>query len=225
MSKIPPIEEIASEEMLAALPEDQRAVWQEMLDKRAEGKRMIAEALNSGDFHEAMILSGSDDRGPILARAGRELEGAALRKVVEDWWSVTEAWGGDPELRDGVMDAIHKAALDGPVIVPSEDAGRPQKPPEGRFKVYRGNLGEIPQGGSWSLERSVAEQFARMASGPRGQLVLGMSGPGPAAIWQGWVDSADVLGFFDDRREAEIVTDHVYGIQKIAELVPVEEAS
>ena len=51
-----------------------------------------------------------------------------------------------------------------------------------------------------------------------------------ASIWRGWVDSDDVLGFFDDRGEQEIVTDHVYGVEKIAELViaklvPVEEAS
>jgi hypothetical protein len=192
------------------------------LDRRGERDRMLAEAANQGDWDKALMLCDSQERGPLLARAGRELEGDALRKVIADWWSTTEAWSGDPELREGVMDALRKAA---PVIVPSDDAERLQTPPDGRFKVYRGNLGETPQGGSWSLARETAEMFARMAGGIRGQLVLGMSGPGPASIWEGWVEAKDVLGFFDDRHEYEIVTDHVSDIQKIAELVPVEDPS
>lgn len=191
--------------------------WQEYLDGKAQKARLIAEAMNRGDWDEALMFCESEERGPILARAGRELEGDALRKVIEDWWSVTEAWGGNPELREGVMDALRKVA---PVIVPSENAQRLQTPPEGRFRVYRGNLGETPHGGSWSLARETAEFFARMASSPRGELVLGMSGPGPAAVWQGWVESKDVLGFFDDRGEYEIVTDVVTDVEKIAELVP-----
>jgi hypothetical protein len=219
---IPPIHETVTPEFLASLPDDERKHWEQAVENSRRRPLLIAEALNAGNWDGALVMSDSQERGPILARAGRELEGAALREVIEDWWSTTEAWGGDPELRDGVMDAIHKAALDGPVIVPSDDPGRLQKAPEGRFEVYRGNLGETPQGGSWTLDREVAERFARMASGPRGQIVLGMSGPGPGSIWRGWVEADDVLGFFDDRHEYEIVTDHVYGIEKIAELVNVE---
>lgn len=192
--------------------------WQEYLDHQANRARLIAEAANRGDWDEALLLCESEERGPILARAGEELDGDDLRKVLADWWSVTEAWGGNPEVREGVMNALRKVA---PVIVP----GRLQTPPEGWFRVYRGNLGETPSGGSWSLARETAEFFARMAAGPRGQIVLGMTGPGPAAVWQAWVHSKDVLGFFDDRSEYEIVTDVVTGVEKIAELVTVEDAS
>lgn len=191
-------------------------LWEKELERQNERARLIAEAANRGDFQEALILSDSQERPPIFARAGRELDGDALREIVTHWWSNVEAWGGNPELREGVMNALRKVA---PVIVPSDDPGRLQKPPEGRFKVYRGNLGELPSGGSWTLDKDVAIMFARMATGPRGQIVLGYPADGTGTVWSADVDSEDVLGFFDDRTEYEIVTDRVRNVEKVGELV------
>lgn len=190
--------------------------WEGFLEQQNERARLIAEKANEGDWTGALILCDSQERAPVLVRAMETLEGDDLRKLVAEWWSTTEAWSGVPELREGMMAGLRKAS---PVIVPSDDPGRHQEPPEGRFKVYRGNLGETPQGGSWSLDREIAENFARMATGPRGQIVFGYPADGTGTIWQADCDSDDVLGFFDDRQEYEIVTDRVSNVEKIAVLV------
>lgn len=193
--------------------------WEEVLERQNERARFIADKANSGDWDEALVFCDSQERAPILVRAMEALEGDALRELVAHHWSTTEAWSGNPDLREGMMAGLRKAA---PVIVPSDDPGRHQGPPEGRFRVYRGNLGETPQGGSWSLSRETAEMFARMATGPRGQIVLGYSADGTGTIWQADCDAADVLGFFDNRGEYEIVTDRVSNVEKIAVLVKAE---
>jgi hypothetical protein len=211
----PPIEDLVTPEALAAMPSSQRATWEGLLRQREEGKRILDAHIADGDWNKALQLCDSQNRAPILVQACATLEGDSLRALLADWWSTTEAWSGDPELRRGMMSALRKAA---PVIVPSDDAGRRQRPPDGLFKVYRGNLGEKPDAGSWSLARETAEFFARMAGSVRGQLILGMSGPGPASIWQAVCDSDDVLGFFDDRGEYEIVTDRVKNVKLIATL-------
>lgn len=219
---IPPIEEMVTDEMLAALPEKERAQWEDAIEKSKLRKRLIAQHAHDGEWDEALLLCDSAERAPLLIRAAEVLLPNDLRKLLADNWSTTEAWSGVPELREGMMNAIRKAA---PVIVPSEDALRLQKPPEGRFKVYRGNLGETPSGGSWSLGRKTAEMFVRLATGPRGQIVFGYPADGTGTIWEADCDAEDVLGFFDDRQEYEIVTDRVRNVRKIAELVTVERPS
>jgi hypothetical protein len=211
-------------EMVEAIPEAERGPWLEVLERQERRKRLIAERANAGDWGEALMLCDSPERAPLLVRAMQTLDGDALRELIADWWSTTEAWSGNPELREGMMDGLRKAA---PVIVPSDDPGRHQTPPDGRFTVYRGNLGETPQGGSWSLDKDTAISFARLATGPRGQIVFGYPADGTGTVWSADCDAADVLGFFDDRQEYEIVTDRVSNVEKVGELVKarVEEAS
>jgi hypothetical protein len=217
--KIPPIEESITPEVLAAFDPEQRAMWERLLEQRAEGRRLIDEYVNAGDWNHALIMLDSQNRAPMLIRAGEELTDLdALRELVAEWWSTTEAWSGDPELREGMFRTIRNAR---PVIVPSEDVSRFQTPPEGEFKVYRGNLGEEPYGGcgSWTLDPKIAEKFAAGATSLRGMLVLGMNPnrDGVPTVWEGTCRSKDVLGFFDDRHEYEIVTDVVSDIHAIRE--------
>lgn len=164
---------------------------------------------------ERLSRCESERRAPVLIEAGRGKDADRLRALLAEWWSVTEAWSGDPALREGMYDLVRRAA---PVVSPCEDAdadSRPRPPDRGKFDVYRGNLGERPTGGSWTMERGVAERFAEMAAGPRGRY-LGMRGDGEPTVWRGTVDAADVLGFFDDRRESEVVTDVVTDVRRVS---------
>lgn len=196
------------------MPEEHRAKWQELVDARARGREEMRLAEERGEWNKVLTYQDSGNRAPALIRAAATMEGDELRELVGHWWSTTEAWSAVPELRDGMYDMIRRAA---PVRVYADEAvGRPVPPETGEMTVYRGNLGEEPHGGSWSLERDVAERFARMAMSPRGMFLGMYRADGVPSVWRGTVKAEDVLGFFDDRQESEIVTDVVSNVELVA---------
>ncbi len=77
----------------------------------------------------------------------------------------------------------------------TEDAAQYEKLPD-EIRIYRGQSIADPIGLSWTLEKTVAECFAR---GHRGLLV---SNP---VILEATVAKTDVAGFYQERQESEIV--------------------
>jgi len=193
-------------QQLAALPEHERAVWEELAEREEAHEQRIQDLILESDWDQALCLVGSEDRARILIAACEDTTIDEARVLLEEWWSVTEAWSGDPTLRAGMLEQLHRAR---PVrVFGPDDFGFPEV---GVLTLYRGNLGEKPGTGSWTLDLAVAEKFAAMAKSPRGQF-LGMDREdGWPTVWQATAAATDVDGYFNDRGEEEcVITDAVY---------------
>ena len=63
----------------------------------------------------------------------------------------------------------------------------------GEHTVYRGTFSDDPRGGiSWTLDETKARWFA-------GRLSVG------GTVWQATVNAAEILGYFVERDEAEVI--------------------
>lgn len=194
-------------------------VWEQLLDQKRKGdaykEKIRAEANTLAGYREALMLCSSEDRAGVLIGFADRLTDDEVRTLLSENWSVTEAWSGDEELRDGMYGLLSRVA---PLIL---EEGRPFKPTGDTITVYRGNGGETPgaYASSWTLNRKVAERFATMATSMRG-MVLGMYREGAVpTVWRARADVSDVLGYFDDRGEREVVLSgaHLRNVEKIAE--------
>lgn len=147
------------------------------------------------DWDRELQIVGSHDRGPVLLEALGELADDEARRLATDWWTSCEAWGDD---LDDALEALGKLAPVGERL-----SGTDSHDP---LTVYRATGGGSPDGGSWTLDPAVAERFAEQIRSGRGAF-LGMHSQTPV-VWTGGVDTADVLGYFTDRGEAEVVLAH-----------------
>lgn len=219
-----------TEEMLASLPPEQQEPWREVARRRASQETLVADLAAERKFGEALVFIGSEARAEKLVSWDEEYDFTddEARQLVTDFWSVTEAWSADPRLRDGMFNLLKRVA---PIHVTTDpEYGTPRPLNYSRtLTVYRGNLGETPGDymSSWTLDPKVAQLFANMAAGARGWF-LGMGrtdgSEGIPTIWKGTVDSADVLGYFDDRSEQEVVIDggKVRDIELVVQAEPKE---
>lgn len=141
-------------------------------------------------------LCDSSGRGTVLGAAlVSNLTKDEKRKLVKDWWTVCEAW--DRSEIDRVLMML--AQLDPPLGDPLPDGNI--------FDIYRATGGETPDGGSWTLDVEVAKMFAKMITSPRGQ-ILGMTASEEPTVWAARVDRGEVLAYFTDREESELVIPH-----------------
>ena len=210
-----------TQEMVDAMPEGQRDLWQKQLDGRKWRDEEIERLAADRQFVGALNWLDSQDRADKIVEWDEKYhftDDEAL-DIIMRTWSITEAWSGDERLRDGMYGLLKRVA---PVEVIREDDPR-QLPKSPYLTVYRGNLGETPGDhlASWTLDREIAERFALMANGIRGWF-LGMSEPGSKGVptvWKARVARERVLGYFDDRGEQEVVIDGQYlrRVTKIAE--------
>lgn len=190
-----------TQELIDSLPEAERGPWQTVYDAREQHTLYLGELCEARNFDKALALMSSDERAPALVEWATkyELTMEEIRDLLTNFWSVTEAWSGDPLLRKGMTELLR-------FVGPLRVLGEPAIPmPDGDLTVYRGNLGEKPGPGSWTLDRRIAERFADMAISPRGQFLGMWRADGIPTLWRANVDSADVLGYFDDRGEKETV--------------------
>jgi hypothetical protein len=114
------------------------------------------------------------------------------RRLINEFWTSCEAWG---DILDYALTMLGGL----------KPVGDPL-PQSGTLTVYRATGGVEPDGGSWTLHRHIADFFANMINSPRGA-ILGMHSTTPV-MWQAEVDSDDVLGYFANRNEAEVVIPH-----------------
>lgn len=67
-----------------------------------------------------------------------------------------------------------------------------------RIRVFRGGTDRSVTDFSWSVDERVAAWFAQRAVSLEGR-------SGPGVVLEGWVDKADVIGYKNNRDEAEII--------------------
>lgn len=166
------------------------------------------------DWNHELCMAGSEHRGPVLLAAHRygKLSDKDMIDLINDWWTSCEAWGDDlPAALD--MLAEYKPVGNEPLPVDLSDLSADF------LTVYRATDGETPDGGSWTLHRDVADKFARMMCSARGWFLFGKMADEPV-IWSGQVHRDDVLGYFTDRAEAEVVipdgaVTEVYAVAKL----------
>lgn len=196
-----------TDEMLAAMTPEQREPWLQYREqkKRADAyvadlvaRRVYNEALNLTDSkHRAALLVGWDEQQPLTVKETRAL--------LAQYWSITEAWSGDDRLREGMMRLIRRVA---PFFVYGEDDdGHISALTPEPLTIYRGNLGETPGTGSWTLDIATAEKFATMANTLRGKFLGMYREGGIPSVWRAEVDAPKILGYFNDRDEREVVVD------------------
>lgn len=215
-----------TQEMVDAIPEEHRALWQQTLDARKERDRHVEELVAARQFGMALNFCESQERAAALIDFDERyhLTDDEVRSLLTDYWSVTEAWSGDERLRDGMYGLLKRVA---PLVVLDDYDDTPDEhealigQSDVSLTIYRGNLGETPGTGSWTLDRKTAETFASMAMSLRG-MFLGMHrDDGVPSVWRAEVTAKDVLGYFNDRGESEVVVDGVTlrNIELIAQAV------
>jgi len=197
-------EPMLTQEQIDAMPEADRPMWQRALDSLARKDDVIREAMEEGDYDRVLVMHGSEQRAlPLIACCADVCDGEA-RRLVEKWWSVTEAWSGDPVLRAGMHDLIKRVAY-----VETLDEDHPRPLPSGMVTIFRGNNGETPDEGvgSWTLDYDQAVFFASATKSLRGMFLGLYDEDGVPSIWRAYVPAGKVLGYFDDRAEQEVVVD------------------
>lgn len=186
----------------SGVPDDKIQPWRDLREQRAMKDARVRDAIYQGNYHEALMLTGSERRAALLVELEPRLSDDEVRALLDSYWSITEAWSGDPVLRDGMYRLLSRVA---PFHVLGDD-GRTLRAGK-TLTVYRGNLGETPgpYTSSWTTDRKIAERFALMANSVRG-MFLGMHREGGVpTVWRAKVARDAVLGYFDDRGESEVV--------------------
>lgn len=220
-------------EMIEAMPEAERGPWLKILEQREQANARVRELEAEGEFHKALGFYGSEDRAAALVGWAERLDDDQVAELLASWWTSTEAWGGVPELREGMYALLERA---GPIYVGDSEEGKHGDlfgdeavaaieefgDEDGNLTIYRGNAGEDPRHGhAWTLSKVTAQFFARMPWSARARFVFGITPAEDAVptVWQATVVAADVLAYFDDRGEKEIVVDPdtLYRIEKIQE--------
>lgn len=200
----------------SGVPEDKIQPWRDLREARALKDARVRDAIYQGNYREALMLTGSERRAAMLVDLEPRLTDDEVRDLLDTYWSITEAWSGDPVLREGMYRLLARVA-------PLHVLGEPKRPLRAgkTLTIYRGNLGETPgpYTSSWTTNRKTAEFFARMADSPRG-MFLGMHREGGVpTIWRAKVARDAILGYFDDRGESEVVVPGtaLKAVAKIAE--------
>lgn len=125
----------------------------------------------------------------------------AERMDHHDYWSLLANVYTDSENIDekfGVWDRLLSADRPGrEAFMKAEEALFLASLPE-RIRVFRGGIDRTVSDFSWSVDERVAAWFAQRAVS-----LSGRSGPG--VVLEGWVNKADVIGYKNNRNEAEIV--------------------
>lgn len=208
-------------EMIEAIPEADRGPWLEHLERQEQADAHVRELEEEGKFLQALGLYDSQERAQALVRWADRLDDDELAELLAHWWTSTEAWGGVPELRKGMYALLRRA---GPIYVGNDEEGKHGDlfgdeavsaieefaDADGNLTIYRGNAGEDPRHGhAWTLSKETAQFFSRMPWTTRAQIVFGIvtAEDDAPTVWQASVAAADVLAYFDDRGEKEVVVD------------------
>lgn len=148
----------------------------------------------------ALTYLGSEELAYGVVALADDLSVDELRDMLRNNWTRCEAHR--PYREDFVRLFRRAGFVTDTENVPKRVLG------SGNVTVYRGNLGEPePSGIAWTLKRATAEFFCRMAMSPRG-MFLGMWRPDAVpTIWQATVAAPEILGYFGERGEYEVVVD------------------
>ncbi len=180
------------------LTQDQREA---LANREDEATRDRFERMaEDGDYVGALRQLGSHDVASAIVKLDADwgLWDDDLRAVLREHWTRCDA---HRHVREEMLDLFRRA---GYVSSPERQFDKP-------ITVYRGNLGEDPRlGFSWTLSKAKARWFALYAFGPRAAW-LGLDradgGERIPTVWQATVPPDAILGYFNDRREREVIVD------------------
>lgn len=211
-----PFPEITAE-MIDQLPEEQRGLWIQYLEQKEESVAYLAELEGRREYGDALLFYGSELRAAKLVEWADGLSDDEVRQLLVDNWSVTEAWGADARLREGMIGLLRRVA---PLVVTDEE-NPDDRAPEGMLEIFRGNGGEDARlGHSWTLDQATARYFARQTRSPRGMAIGIYREDAVPSVWRAVVDSREILGYFNDRKEREVVVDP----ETLIDVVKIQEA-
>ena len=172
-----------------SLTEEQSQAMQERGAER-ERLRFLA-AAEEGDFDSAVSWLGSTAVADAIVYLDNEygLTADQARDLLRDHWPRCDAPG---DATEDLLVLFRRAAY-------VSDCGERLT---GELTVYRGTFGDDPcLGISWTLDKSRAEWFA--AQGGRGSGRVAHE----QTVWRGTVDATAILGYFVERKEAEVILD------------------
>jgi hypothetical protein len=215
----PPFEFELSTQMaeLAKGEGPQAELAREMLDGQRRLAEEIERAQNEGDWEQALMLTGSEDRAAVLVRALRASSDDQARELMAHWFNLLDA------MHDHVGDLREQFERLG-FVTDDLDGKMPDLP----VTVYRAQWGNDPvpvAALSWTARRDVAERFARYLTGPRAWFLGIKRDDDEPWIWQATCHEA--YGWFISRDEEEIAPKRLTDLQPISKLitVPPEEES
>jgi hypothetical protein len=158
---------------------------QALLEPHAERElEAFWEAADEGEYVNAVSRLGSFDvaKGIVMLDSEYGLSADEAREILRNHWTRADS---PRESVEAILRIFYRAGY------VSDASARLT----GELTVYRGTFGDDPSGGiSWTLSSERAHWFARRL------------GPG-GAVWSATVDADDVLGYFTDRKEEEIIVD------------------
>jgi hypothetical protein len=144
-------------------------------------------------WDKRLILCSSTERAALLVRAVRAVAPEEGRQLLRDHWTSTDA------TRREWLKIV--AAFEKCGFVTDTDK---YFTPDECVVIYRGDLGD-GDGISWTTDLQRAEWFARYCRGPRAAFVGIPAGYGVPTVWRAEILGQEVLGYFDDRKEQEVV--------------------
>lgn len=144
----------------------------------------------------ALAMCGSQERTEPLLSAMQQMEPREALELFAEWWPVCD---DTFEFTESVVDTLMATSydLDWRDVLTDDDRKKFDALPD-QIMVWRGSDESTIKGACWSLDRAVAEKFARghrMMWNPRPTLAR--------AVVSKW----DVLFFFTDRDESEVLLD------------------
>jgi hypothetical protein len=163
------------------------------LDERLSGRELAAfkRAAEEGDFSNALsrLSSSLVAEGILYLDAEYRISNVELRDILREHWTRCDAPG---ETTEALRALFQRAGY----VSDTDDRLT------GELTIYRGTFGDDPSGGlSWTLDESKAQWFA--ARGARGV----PRERSTSTVWRAKVDAADLLGYFTERNEDEVVVD------------------
>ncbi len=169
----------------------------------AQGEKDRAERLRRRDYQGYLFLFGGHNRFPELLKIEHLLPNKDYWKCLNLVWVNIEVSAPHREWlrlftsprpqRKFLMSGTERGEL---VAMPKT------------LTIYRGYAkGRARSGLSWTLSKERAGFFAKYANGTRRQLLVGHRPGGTAMIVTGKCHKRDVLAYFNERDEQEIVID------------------
>lgn len=161
------------------------------------------------DWSHALMMAGSESRGPVLVEALRATaEPEEKRKLLVDWLNVCEAYA---PVRDDLRVQMELAGF-----FTDDKGGAPPVPP---LTVYRGSWedDEAELALSWTTNKDQAEFFARALFSFRA-MFLGTYREGvDAYIWK--ATCHEMYGYLSGRGEREVLAKRLTDVEPVAALV------
>jgi hypothetical protein len=196
-------DEVRQAEALAAVPLGLPSFREEMQHRTAA----MLEAAEAEDWGRFMLLCSNNQRTDVLSRVAEKIHDDELY-----WRLISFVWhqeGHFYHLHPREWGTLLSAQRPGSehLMTPAERHALAHLPAE--LTVWRGTRSVEDSGWSWSLDRGVAELFARqhysIAVTPGGLRRHRLGDE--AALWRALVQRADVLAYFIQDGEFEVLVD------------------